>query len=207
MAAWPRYLPLPPAAFGAGLLGALAFGDEFRYPALAAGRGTVPRRLGLLAAKLGVSATAALILAALAVVTDAQVLRTVYGGDLAAVPTDWPMLCVSWGALVVGCSWAGLLAAGVFRSTSAGLAAVLAVPVLVVPLLQKVFAGPSARTVEGLPGRLRELPWISWPYQSDRWLTGLLRLLAEPVGAALALSLSGLLCAYLFTGLRGRARW
>ncbi|WP_329123968.1 ATP-binding cassette domain-containing protein [Streptomyces sp. NBC_01465] len=207
LAAWPRYLPLPPAAFGAGLLGALAFGDEFRYPALAAGRGTVPRRLGLLAAKLGVSATAALILAALAVVTDAQVLRTVYGGDLAAVPTDWPMLCVSWGALVVGCSWAGLLAAGVFRSTSAGLAAVLAVPVLVVPLLQKVFAGPSARTVEGLPGRLRELPWISWPYQSDRWLTGLLRLLAEPVGAALALSLSGLLCAYLFTGLRGRARW
>ncbi|MBX9365627.1 ATP-binding cassette domain-containing protein, partial [Streptomyces sp. WAC04114] len=43
--------PLPPAALGAGLLGALAFGDEFRHPALAADRGTVPRRLGLLTAK------------------------------------------------------------------------------------------------------------------------------------------------------------
>ncbi|WP_316311903.1 hypothetical protein, partial [Clavibacter michiganensis] len=40
LAAWPRELPLPPAALGAGLLGALAFGDEFRHPALAADRGT-----------------------------------------------------------------------------------------------------------------------------------------------------------------------
>ncbi|GAA1373316.1 ATP-binding cassette domain-containing protein [Streptomyces beijiangensis] len=207
LAAWPRYLPLPPAAFGAGLLGALAFGDEFRYPALAAGRGTVPRRLGLLAAKLAVSAGAALLMAALVVVTDAQVLRLLYGGDLAHVPPDWEALSVSWGALVVGCAWAGLLAAGVFRSTSAGLAAVLAVPVLVVPLVQKMFAGPSTLAVAGLPGRLRDFAWISWPYQTDRWLAGLLRLVAQPVGAALALSLSGLLCAYLLTGLRGRARW
>lgn len=36
LAAWPSFLPLPPAALGAGLLGAFAFGDEYRYPALAA---------------------------------------------------------------------------------------------------------------------------------------------------------------------------
>lgn len=36
LAAWPGFLPLPPAALGAGLLGAFAFGDEYRYPALAA---------------------------------------------------------------------------------------------------------------------------------------------------------------------------
>ena len=46
LAAWPSFLPLPPAAFGAGLIGALSFGEEFRYPALAAARGTVPRRSG-----------------------------------------------------------------------------------------------------------------------------------------------------------------
>lgn len=46
LAAWPELLPLPPAALGAGLLGALAFGEEYRHPALAADRGTVPRRSG-----------------------------------------------------------------------------------------------------------------------------------------------------------------
>jgi len=60
LAAWPRELPLPPAALGAGLLGALAFGDEFRHPALATDRGTVPRRLGLLTAKLLVASATAL---------------------------------------------------------------------------------------------------------------------------------------------------
>ncbi|MFG2148317.1 ATP-binding cassette domain-containing protein [Streptomyces sp. NPDC048696] len=206
-AAWPGLLPLPPAAFGAGVLGALAFGEEYRYPALAADRGTVPRRLGLLLAKLAVSAAAALLLAALTVVLDGQALRLVYGSDLARIPPDWPSLAASWAGLTVGCAWAGLLAAGIFRATTAGLAAVLAVPVLVVPLVQKALSSPHARSVAGLPGRLREVAWLRWPHELDGWLTAALRLLARPQGAALALSLTVLLCAYVFTGLRGRARW
>ncbi|MEU4264101.1 ATP-binding cassette domain-containing protein [Streptomyces sp. NPDC025273] len=207
LVAWPDLLPLPPAAFGAGLLGALSFGDEFRYPALAAGRGTVPRRLGLLLAKMMVSAAVALLLALLSVLADAEALRLVYGGDLVHVPANAARLGASWAGLSVGCAWAGLLAAGVFRVTGAGVAAVLAVPVLVVPLVQKLLAGPSVRSITGLPGRLRELAWLQWPYETDRWAMAAVRIVAHPVGVALSLSLSALICAYVFTSLRGRARW
>ncbi|WP_327113746.1 ATP-binding cassette domain-containing protein [Streptomyces sp. NBC_01341] len=207
LVAWPPLLPLPPAAFAAGLLGALSFGDEFRYPALASGRGTVPRRLGLLLAKLMVSAGVALLLAFLAVLGNAEVLRLLYGGDLVSVPDNAPRLAASWAGLSIGCAWAGLLAAGVFRLTGAGVAAVLAVPVLVVPLVQKLLAVPSARSITGLPGRLRELAWLQWPYEVDRWAMAAVRVVAQPVGLALTLSLSTLICAYVLTGLRGKARW
>ncbi|MFJ8587929.1 ATP-binding cassette domain-containing protein [Streptomyces sp. NPDC093595] len=207
IAAWPGLLPLPPAALGAGLLGAFSFGDEYRYPVLSSGRGPVPRRAGLLLAKLAVTAVTALTLALLAAVIDLEALRLVYGGDLIPVPENWPLLCASWAGLAVGCAWAGLLAAGIFRATAAGVAAVLAVPVLITPLVQKVLVGPSVRSIAGLPGRLRELSWTHWPYEVDRWLMGAVHVVAQPVGTALVLSLTALICAYLLTGLRRRARW
>jgi len=206
LAAWPQELPLPPAALGAGLLGALAFGDEFRHPALAADRGTVPRQLGLLTAKLLVSGATALLLAFLTVGCDAEVLYLVYGRELAQVPADWLSLSASWLGLVVGCAWAGVLAAGVFRSTTAGLAAVVAVPLLVVPLVQKALAGPSVRSAAGLPLRLREVFLLQWPFGGERYLAAAARVIAQPVGGALALSLTALLCAYLLTTLRSRVR-
>ncbi|MEU6099860.1 ABC transporter ATP-binding protein [Streptomyces flaveolus] len=206
LAAWPRELPLPPAALGAGLLGALAFGDEFRHPALAADRGTVPRRLGLLAAKLVVSAATAILLAALTVGCDAEVLHLFFGQELSRVPTDWPALSAGWLGLCVGCAWSGVLAAGIFRSTTAGLAAVVAVPVVVVPLVQRVWQGPSVRTAVGLPMRLREVLLTQWPFGGQRYLGEVLRVLAQPVGSAMTLSLTALLCAYLLMTLRGRAR-
>ncbi|WP_369262817.1 ATP-binding cassette domain-containing protein [Streptomyces sp. R35] len=206
LAAWPRELPLPPAALGAGLLGAIAFGEEFRHPALAADRGTVPRRLGLLAAKLLVASTTALMLAFLALGCDLEVLYLVYGRELTEVPSDWLSLGASWIGLVVGCAWAGVLAAGTFRSTTAGLAAVLAVPIVVVPLVHKALAGPSVRTAAGLPWRLRELVLMQWPFGGERYLAAGVRVLAQPVGGALMLSLTALLCAYLLTTLRSRVR-
>lgn len=206
LAAWPRELPLPPAAIGAGLLGAFAFGDEFRHPALAADRGTVPRRLGLLVAKLLVAAATALLLAVLAVGCDLEVLYLVYGPELISVPADWLPLGASWVGLVVGCAWAGVLAAGVFRSTSAGLAAVVAVPLLVVPLVQKVLEGSSVRSAIGFPMRLRELVLVQWPFGGERYLEAVARAIIQPVGGALLLSLATLLGAYLLTNLRGRVR-
>ncbi|MFJ8080179.1 ATP-binding cassette domain-containing protein [Streptomyces sp. NPDC096205] len=206
LAAWPQELPLPPAAFGAGLLGALAFGDEFRHPALAADRGTVPRRLGLLAAKLLVAAATAVVLAALTVGCDAEVLYLVYGRELARVPADWLSSGASWIGLVVGCAWAGVLAAGIFRSTTAGLAAVVAVPVVVVPLVQKALEGPSVRTAAGFPLRLRELLLSQWPFGGERYVAGVARMIAQPVGGALTLSLTALFCAYVFMTLRSRVR-
>ncbi|MEU3254400.1 ABC transporter ATP-binding protein [Streptomyces sp. NPDC006997] len=206
LAAWPRELPLPPAALGAGLLGALAFGDEFRHPALAADRGTVPRRLGLLVAKLLVAAVTALTLAVLTVGCDAEVLYLFYGRELAEVPADWLPLGAGWVGLVVGCAWSGVLAAGVFRSTTAGLAAVVGVPVLVVPVVHRVLEGPSVRAARGWPMRWREVLLSQWPFGGERYLAALARMLAQPVGSALALSLTTLLCAYLLTTLRSRAR-
>ncbi|MGW0211538.1 ATP-binding cassette domain-containing protein [Streptomyces sp. NPDC003233] len=205
-AAWPRELPLPPAAFAAGLLGALAFGDEFRHPALAADRGTVPRRLGLLIAKLLVSGATAAVLAFLTVGCDAEALYIVYGRELTQVPADWLSLGASWFCLVVACAWAGVLAAGVFRSTTGGLATVLAVPVLVVPVVHQAMQGPALRMAAGFPVRMREVLLLQWPFGGERYLLGMARVLAQPVGSALALSLSVLLCTYLFTTLRTRFR-
>ncbi|MEU2023281.1 ATP-binding cassette domain-containing protein [Streptomyces sp. NPDC016469] len=207
IAAWPSLLPLPPAALGAGLLGALSFGDEFRYPALAAGRGSVPRRLGLLLAKLAVCGAIALLLASLVVLGSVATLRVVYGGSLLSIPSNVVSLVVSWSALTVGCAWAGLLAAGIFRVTAAGIAAVLAVPVVMVPLVERMPKAASTRSMAGLPGRLRDLAWLQWPEEVDRWMVAGVRILAHPVGTALALSLSALACAFLLTSLRGRVRW
>ncbi|MDF3298329.1 ABC transporter ATP-binding protein [Streptomyces tropicalis] len=205
LAAWPDSLPLPPAALGAGLLGALAFGDEFRHPALAADRGSVPRRLGLLTAKLLVATFTGLLLAFLTVGCDAEVLYLAYGRELTEVPGDWLAPTASWTGLVVGCAWAGVLAAGLFRSTTAGLAAVVAVPVLVVPVLAKVLTGANARAAAGLPFRLRRTFLLQWPFGGDRYLAAAVRVVAQPVGGALTLSLVALLSAYLLTTLRNRA--
>ncbi|CAL9412790.1 ATP-binding cassette domain-containing protein [Streptomyces sp. enrichment culture] len=206
LAAWPVELPLPPAALGAGLLGALAFGDEFRHPALAADRGTVPRRLGLLTAKLLVASLTALALAVLTVGCNAELLYLVYGSELVAVPADWPALTAGWLALVTGCAWAGVLAAGVFRSATAGLAAVVAVPLLVVPAVHKITDGPSVRGPESFAGRVRDGLPLRWPFGGEQHLEAVLRLVAQPVGGAMALSVLALLCAYAFTGLRSRVR-
>ncbi|MEU9297026.1 ATP-binding cassette domain-containing protein [Streptomyces sp. NPDC048266] len=207
LAGWPAISPLPPAALGAGLLGAFSFGEEYRYPALTSGRGAVPRRPGLLLAKLAVAALVALVLGAAVVVADLEALRFVYGAELIAVPRNWPMLCASWLGLLVGCAWAGVLGAGVFRAAAAGVAAVLAVPVAFVPLVQKVLTGPSVRSAAGLPARLREFAGPQWSPAADRWLSGGLRVLGQPAGVALSLTLTGLLCAYVLTGLRRKARW
>ncbi|MFD9322641.1 ATP-binding cassette domain-containing protein [Streptomyces sp. NPDC060053] len=206
LAAWPTELPLPPAALGAGLLGALAFGDEFRHPALAADRGTVPRRLGVLTAKLLVAALTALMLAFLTVGCDAEALYLVYGREVAQVPAGWLSLSASWIALVVGCAWTGVLAAGVFRSTTAGLAAVVAMPVVVLPVVQKAVENASVRTAAGFSMRLRELLLVQWPFGGERYLAAVARVVAQPVGGAMALSLTALLCAYLLTTLRSRVR-
>ncbi|MFF5131421.1 ATP-binding cassette domain-containing protein [Streptomyces syringium] len=203
---WPPLLPLPPAAFGAGLLGALAFGQEFRYPALAPDQGTVPRRLGLLAAKLAVTAMAALLLAFASLGLDAAALRLLFGDPAVVLPDDWALTLVGWAGLTLGCAWAGLLAAGVFRSTALGLVAVLAVPTVVMPVLGGVLAHPTARSLIGLPGRLRATALVQWPSGVDQALSAALRLMSQPVGWALALSFAVLLGAYVLTVFRGRPR-
>ncbi|MEU1667010.1 ATP-binding cassette domain-containing protein [Streptomyces sparsogenes] len=203
---WPTDVPLPPVAIAAGLLGALSFGEEFRYPALAPARDTVPRRLGLLMAKFLVCAVGALLLCFAVLALDGAALLLLVGGDAVPLPGDWPLLMASVCALAVGSSWAGLMAAAVFRSTALGLATLLAVPILAVPVVQRAMAEPSVRSLVGLPHRLRAEALDQPHSMVDRLLALALRLASQPVGQALVLSLAVLLCAYALTGLRGRAR-
>ncbi|MCG0285685.1 ATP-binding cassette domain-containing protein [Streptomyces sp. PSAA01] len=202
---WPADLPLPPVAIAAGLLGALAFGDEFRFPALAATRDAVPRRLGLLAAKFAVCAAGAVLLSLAVIVLDSAALLLLVGGSAVPLPSDWPELVVGVFGLTIGSSWAGLLAAGVFRSTALGLATLLAVPILAVPVVQRAAEDPSLRTLAMLPHRLRAATLDRPPSMIDRGLAVALRLASQPVGQALMLSVAVLLCAYALTGLRGRS--
>ncbi|NGO72569.1 ATP-binding cassette domain-containing protein [Streptomyces boncukensis] len=212
------FASLPPAALAAGLLGALAFGQEFRYPALAPAQTPVPRRLGLLLAKLMVSAVSAVGLCLATAAFNAAGLTLLYGsGDVFRLRSgDGPAgtmaalspMAQAMGVLAVcvGCAWAGLLAAGVFRSTTAGVVAVAAVPLAVAPVLRRLLSGSAARSVEGLPGRLESAVLVPWPAAVDQWLTVALRLAAQPLGHAFGLSLIVLLCAYACTSLRSRPR-
>ncbi|WP_171162659.1 ATP-binding cassette domain-containing protein [Streptomyces sp. I05A-00742] len=206
LAGWPAPLPLPPAALGAGVLGALAFGQEFRYPALAPDVGSVPRRLALLGAKLVITAAAALLLALLSVALDAGAVRLLFGEPVSLLPGAWAGALAGWIALTLGCAWAGLLAAGLFRSTALGLVAVLVVPTLGVPVVGAVLAPPAARSLAGLPERLRSTALLQWPTGVDEGVSTALRLMSQPVGWALVLSLTGLLGAYVLTVVRGRPR-
>ncbi|RNG18731.1 ABC transporter ATP-binding protein [Streptomyces botrytidirepellens] len=201
---WPADLPLPPIAIAAGLLGALAFGDEFRYPALAPARDAVPQQIGLLAAKFVVCAVGATLLSLGAIVLDSAALLLLVGGNAVPLPSDWPVLMASVFGLTIGCSWAGLLAAGVFRSTALGLATLLAVPLLAVPVVRRAMAEPSLHSLVGLPHRLRAVALDRPPSMVNRGVAAVLRLAGQPVGQALMLSVAVLLFAYALTGLRGR---
>jgi hypothetical protein len=54
--------------------------------------------------------------------------------------------------------------------------------------------------------RLREALLPRWPFGGERYLEAALRVISQPVGGALTLSLAALLGAYLLTGLRNRFR-
>ncbi|THA24142.1 ATP-binding cassette domain-containing protein [Streptomyces sp. RKND-216] len=209
LAGWPAtfLFPLPPAAAGAGLLGALAYGQECRYPSLVPAGASVPRRLGLLLAKVAVTAAGSLVLCLAVLAVNGAALLLLFGGEV-LVPSDGLrglLAAVAWSVvLAVGCGWAGLLAAGAARSTAVGLAAVLAVPLLMVPMAKRMFPGGDGPVLDGLAGRLEGALLSPWPSGVDGWVPVAVRLVSQPVGQALAMSLTVLLAAYLLLGLRGR---
>ncbi|MEU5832952.1 hypothetical protein ABZ820_04565 [Streptomyces diacarni] len=231
---WPPGSPfmVPPAAVAAGFLGATAFGQEFRYPALVPAQVPVPRRLGLLVAKLVVTAGATVGLCAATALCNAAVLTLFFGPDSGVL--DFPdrtlelagltHLSVPGGAgvgqmvpslgvqvfavlaLCVGCAWAGLLAAGVCRSTLSGLIAVVAVPSLVAPLVARAAVGADGQPVDGMPERLRSVLLFPWPSAVEQWGSVAGEIATQPVGRALALSLTVLFGAYGVMSLRARPR-
>ncbi|MFC7218601.1 ATP-binding cassette domain-containing protein [Streptomyces polyrhachis] len=203
LAGWPTALPLPPAALAAGLIGACAFGQEYRYPALVPVLGAVPRRLGLLGAKLAVTAVLALLLVVVVLFADAAALLVLYG-DIVDVPADGPAQLLAWAALTVGCGWTGLLAAGVFRSTAVGAAAVLTAPVAVAPALAALVGTEAGRRI--VMGPLRLARTLHLPAGDPAGATELAASLAHSHGPAVGLSLAALLAVYTCGAVRLRRR-
>jgi hypothetical protein len=189
----------------AGLVGALSFGEELRYPALAPARDTVPHRPGFLIAKLVVCGMSTLLLALVSLFLNTAAAVLLFG-DAVPSPADWSPLAASAGALTVGCSWAGLLGAGVFQSTAFGLTAVLAVPLGAVPVLEDAMTTPWLKSLAELPQRLRAEELQRLPVGLERVVAVLVRLVSQPVGQAMVLSLVVLVCVYTLAGLRGRTR-
>lgn len=174
---WSHSLPLPPTALGGGLLGALAYGQEFRYPALAPAHAPVPRQLRLLLVKLVVNGSATVLVTLLGAALGLVVMRLEPGAGAPPAPFALASTTAASAALALVCCWAGVLAAGVFRTTALGMAGVLAVPLLVAPVVRRAASAPAIDVA---------------------------RLATQPVRYSFVLSLFALLCAYVATVLRRR---
>jgi ABC-type multidrug transport system ATPase subunit len=202
LSGWAPELPLPAAAVGAGLLGALSYGQEFRYPALSPGHGPEPRSPRLLVAKLAVGAVTALLLAAAATAADTAVLRLLWGGRVPD-PIGHPAAMAMWGLLAVACCWAGVLAAAVLRTTALGVSAVLAVPLLVVPGVRMLLGGHGSRELAEAGDALWSV--VSGVSQDGHSrAAGVLALAGQPLVLGLALVMAALICAYAASTVRAR---
>lgn len=140
-------LPLPLTALAAAVLGALAYGNETRWPGLPASRVTVGRRLAALLAKSLVVGAAALLLAALTLGVNALAARLVLpaGVDASALfdPSGLPAAPFATGgigrplaaflAVAVAGGWAGLLITSLVRSAVVGILLTGALPALLEP--------------------------------------------------------------------------
>ncbi|MFI1094973.1 ATP-binding cassette domain-containing protein [Streptomyces sp. NPDC020917] len=205
LSGWSTELPLPAAAIGAGGLGALTYGQEYLYPALAPGYGPETRSPRLLAAKLAFSGAAALVLAALAAVLDLVLLRTSFAHGHVPDVLGSPLVLGGWAALAVGCAWAGVLAGAVFRTTALGVAAVLAVPLLAVPAVRALLGEGTARELLEAGGALWSVV-SGVPQGEGSTVEVALRFVSQPLVLALGLSLTVLLGAYMASALLGRRR-
>ena len=107
---------------------------------------------------------------------------------------------MAWAALAVGCAWAGVLAAALFRTTALGVAAVLAVPLLVVPAVRMLLGGREAGEVADAGSALWSVT-SGVSQDGDGSLSRALRFAGQPFFLALALSLTALIGAYTASAL------
>lgn len=156
-------LPLPLAALGAGLIGALAHRDEARDQAVRPQFLTLRRRFALLFAKSAVVGACSAVLAGVTLALNAGV----YAALLHRAPHPAPVLA-GYVALVLAGGWIGLLASVLLRSAAAG---VLVLATLPLPIEPVVAALRGRLPGQGLTlARLRVL----WPpaEAGHAWLYG-----------------------------------
>ncbi|MER5352228.1 hypothetical protein ABT093_18110 [Kitasatospora sp. NPDC002551] len=113
-------VPLPFAALGAGVLGALSYGHEVRHPGLAASQVGYPRRVGLLAAKLLVTGALAAPLAVATLLVDAVAVHLALPAGVAV--TAWSDPAALSGRVAQALDAAGLGAPGELPGALAPLA-------------------------------------------------------------------------------------
>ncbi|WP_042363688.1 hypothetical protein [Streptacidiphilus neutrinimicus] len=143
-------LPLPIAALGAGVVGALSAGHEFRHPAPLALLRPLRRRLALLLAKLVTVGVFAGLLGVGTLVLDAVVLHLGHHTaaarlEAAVLHGHVPVALGGYLALVVAGGWIGLLGAVLLRSAAAGMLVLIMVPVLVEPVASALLGSGAAR--------------------------------------------------------------
>ncbi|WP_354642569.1 hypothetical protein [Kitasatospora camelliae] len=180
-------LPLPIAALGAGALGALSYGHEVRHPGLSASQVSLARRVGLVAGKavvVGLVSAALALLGLLvnllvvgvalapsvdaAVLFDPAVLRSgLVDGGLLDGGQVGPLgrAAAAFVLLVAAGGSAGVLAASLFRSASAGLLLLCALPALVEPAVSLLLR----RSGQDWPSWVREV--MPFQYGLD-WVPG-----------------------------------
>ncbi|QKW21894.1 hypothetical protein HUT16_25070 [Kitasatospora sp. NA04385] len=140
-------LPLPLTALAAAVLGALAYGNETRWPGLPASRVTLGRRLSALLAKSLVVGAAAVLLAVVTLGLNALVARLALPAAVDAStlldPAGLPAAPFATGGigrplaaflvLAVAGGWAGLLITSLVRSAVVGILLTCALPALLEP--------------------------------------------------------------------------
>ena len=165
-------------ALGAALLGLVAG---------AVGAFAVLRRQSLQGDVVSHAALPGVALAVLLGVTVAAVnaagVTLFFGSGALSLPSDvtstadgpWQLHVAAVFAFAVGSAWAGVLAAGIFRSGMVGTAVVVAVPLLLAPVARTLL-GDARHTTDGLPGRLEATLLMPWPPGTERWVAALVDL-------------------------------
>lgn len=129
-------IPLP--AVFAGLVGAFAFGHEYRYGTIHPALSAVPRRSALILGKLLVTSTAAVVLAALNVAIGYLTLLLIPDNGLLDDGVRWDPVgraVVGFVLLVMIWSVVGLSLAGLFRNLPAAIVLLLVLPLIIENIL------------------------------------------------------------------------
>ena len=143
-----------------GLLGAFAFGHEYRYGTIRSALAALPRRSGLAVAKVVVVALWAAAVAVLGVALSAVVAKLL-GGDRFAPAVSLtagatPRVALGVVLYVVLFALVGLAFGWLFRNVPAAVTLLLVLPLLVEPLLRQIL---SIRALESISGVGRFLPF------------------------------------------------
>jgi len=138
LAAGSEFSGIPIPAVFAGLVGAFAFGHEYRYGTIRPVLSAVPGRTKLVAAKLLVTSAWALVLTALNVGVAYLTVALVPGHELLDFAVEWePVGRVVVGLTVIVLIWnlVGLSFAGIFRNLPVAIVLLLVIPLVVEGIL------------------------------------------------------------------------